>query len=256
MPLPKEVWYCGGNSIDALYGNTGGDRIDAAGGPDYLEGRDGADKLSGGSGADLLLGGAGDDELAGGPDSDTLIGGDGEDVYVINSGDGTDTIRDTGRNYIKWNGRLIAGMFEKAGATGFYRFLSTDPALKDLTLTFNSPATLSDGKGAALVFENYQSPEAFDDGDFGITLLEQATPDPIPEFVIMGDDEPNFSKDGPPTSGSTRGEAGTMSMVSRATTTSMGAMATITSGVTAPVTTERRGNRRHGFGRSARSRRQ
>ena len=175
----------GGSSIDALYGHTGGDRLEGRGGDDYLEGGEGSDRLSGGSGKDLILGGAGEDELAGGPDADMLIGGDGADTYVINSGDGTDTLRDTGRNFIKWNGRVMGGLFEKSGPDGPYRLISSDPALRDLTLTFNSPATLSDGKGAALVFENYASPEAFDDGDFGIRFVEE-TLDPVTTRSLPG----------------------------------------------------------------------
>jgi Ca2+-binding RTX toxin-like protein len=178
----------GGGSIDALYGSMGGDRLEAAGGADYLEGGEGGDRLFGGSGQDLLVGGLGDDELAGGLDADTLIGGDGEDVYVINSGDGTDTIRDTGRNHVKWNGRIVAGLFEATGSSGSYRFLTDDPELRNLTLTFNSSATLSDGAGTALIFEGYESPEAFDDGDFGIALLDE-TPDPLTQFVLHGSEE-------------------------------------------------------------------
>jgi Ca2+-binding RTX toxin-like protein len=173
---------------DRLFGGGGNDLMEGKGGVDYLEGGAGSDRLLGGGEADRLLGGAGDDELVGGAEDDVLIGGAGADTYVINSGDGTDIIRDTGRNFVRWNGRLIAGIFEPAGATGFYRFLSTEPSLSNVTLTFNSPATLSDGSGAALVFEDYQSPQAFDDGDFGITLLDE-TSDPVTQFVYMGNDE-------------------------------------------------------------------
>jgi len=184
--------FAGAGGSDRLYGGNGADRIIGGLGDDLIEGGFSGDSLFGGSGRDRLLGGAGDDQLTGGTEDDVLIGGAGVDTYVINPGDGTDIVRDTGRNFVRWNGRLIAGVFERAGATGFYRFLSTEPALSDLTLTFNSPATLSDGTGAALVFEDYQSPQAFDDGDFGITLLEDAPPDPVAQFVREGNEGANL----------------------------------------------------------------
>ena len=44
---------------------------------------------------DILIGGADDDTLIGGKGSDILEGGTGADTYIINPGDGIDTVLDT-----------------------------------------------------------------------------------------------------------------------------------------------------------------
>lgn len=55
-------------------------------------------KISSGQGEDMLSGEAGQDTLHGGQDNDILIGGAGKDIYLFESGDGIDTIIDTGSN--------------------------------------------------------------------------------------------------------------------------------------------------------------
>jgi Ca2+-binding RTX toxin-like protein len=60
----------------------------------FMVGGTGNDTLFGGGQADVLLGGAGNDTLTGGAGNDILDGGTGIDTYVINSGDGQDTIID------------------------------------------------------------------------------------------------------------------------------------------------------------------
>ena len=65
-----------GSESDMLYGTAA---------PDLLDGGDGVDMISGSSGNDIITGGAGDD---------ILLGGAGNDTYVINPGDGVDTIFD------------------------------------------------------------------------------------------------------------------------------------------------------------------
>ena len=88
----------------------------------FMLGGTGGDTLTGGSQADLLIGGDGNDTLYGGAGDDIMIGGEGIDTYVIN---GHDRIIDSGRNFIKWNGNLIAGAFEK-DANGVYQFIRDD----------------------------------------------------------------------------------------------------------------------------------
>ena len=172
---PRGGQVLGGLSDDHLYGSVGSDQIDAARGDDYIEGGDGVDQLLGGAGRDLILGGFGDDEIGGGADADVLEGGHGIDTYAINTGDGADTIHDTGKNFIRWNGQVLAGLFEK-GVDGIYRFLSSDPNLRNLTLTFNSPATISDGAGTSLTLEDYDSPDDFATEDFGFALVDESRP--------------------------------------------------------------------------------
>lgn len=90
---------------DVVYGgaDTGGIRVDAAGGQDAvwggsgndtLYGGDGNDTLYGGAGADLVYGGAGDDRLVLGSGSDTLSGGAGRDSFVLTQTTGADVITD------------------------------------------------------------------------------------------------------------------------------------------------------------------
>ena len=55
----------GGNSDDALLGNTFDNRLDGGPGSDFLDGRPGADTLIGGTGMDRLFGGFGNDLLEG-----------------------------------------------------------------------------------------------------------------------------------------------------------------------------------------------
>ncbi len=52
--------------------------------------------INGTSGNDTLVGGAGNDRITGGLGDDTLFGGLGNDTYVFQTGDGIDSITDTG----------------------------------------------------------------------------------------------------------------------------------------------------------------
>ena len=70
-----------------LSGDTNGQTLTGNTGNDLLFGNGGNDTLNGGDGTDLLAGGTGTDTLNGGADSDT---------YLVNIGDGNDTINDTG----------------------------------------------------------------------------------------------------------------------------------------------------------------
>jgi len=54
----------------------------------------GNDELYGWGGNDVIYGGEGNDVLIGGLGNDTLIGGENDDTYIINPGEGRDTIED------------------------------------------------------------------------------------------------------------------------------------------------------------------
>ena len=93
----------GTSLADNLVGGDSADRIEGLNGKDILDGRDGKDTLLGGNSKDSLIGGAGNDSLIGGNDKDTLVGGadfdiltgdNGGDTFVIESGNGADTITD------------------------------------------------------------------------------------------------------------------------------------------------------------------
>ncbi|MBK6631939.1 MAG: hypothetical protein IPG33_13485 [Betaproteobacteria bacterium] len=155
--------FMGGDYIDHLYGGGGDDTLKGAGGDDYLEG---------GAGIDILEGGADNDTLIGGRGDDILTGGEGEDTYVINSDDGHDHIVDSGRNYIRYNGELIAGTFVQSTPGGAYQFIG-DNGRK---IEFHPPGVLTLDENTSLTFDNYTSAEAFEEAGFGIELVEAAAP--------------------------------------------------------------------------------
>lgn len=95
----------GGAGNDQLFGGGGDDALTGGDGNDWLAGEDqssttatssltGNDVLDGGAGDDVLLASNGADALNGGSGNDFLAGGAGQDIYVLNLGDGTDTVDD------------------------------------------------------------------------------------------------------------------------------------------------------------------
>ena len=80
--------------LDILVGGGGRDTLDGGADEDTLLGENGRDSLTGGSGDDFLSGDNGRDTLDGGAGNDTLVGGNGGDTFILNSGEGEDTIVD------------------------------------------------------------------------------------------------------------------------------------------------------------------
>jgi len=77
---------------------------------DSLLGNSGQDIIVSGEGIDNLNGGSGDDKLYGGKGNDTLTGGTGNDEFIINTGDGIDTITDfADGDKIIYNGTILSG---------------------------------------------------------------------------------------------------------------------------------------------------
>ncbi|CAN5472378.1 hypothetical protein BH11PSE11_BH11PSE11_04950 [soil metagenome] len=191
----------GGDKNDRLYGGEGNDVIDGKEGDDYLEGNDGADNLNGGERDDTLIGGYGNDTLKGGDGnwSDTLMGGAGDDwleggagvdTYIINKGDGHDTIVDNGFNYVFYDGKLFAGTFIQNKTTGVYEFFDKDGSNNGKPLEFHSPGvlTLDESSGTKITFQNQTSGEAFANVDFGFHLYK---PFDDPQSTVIGDDGDN-----------------------------------------------------------------
>ena len=148
--------------------------------------------LAGGAGNDVLYGGARNDQLQGGPGTDTLIGGTGLDTYRWRAGEtpAEDTIIDedgegqfvftdsTGKDTV------IAGAFIQ-DPTDPNRWV--DAATNEIFLTHNSPWTLHLPDGGTINLG-----ETFDDGDFGIELVDDLTPpetpaEPETTLTIEGD---------------------------------------------------------------------
>ena len=80
----------GGNSNDALTGNSVNNN---------LNGRNGNDTLFGASGNDYMIGGSGNDRLFGSLGNDYLIGGTGNDIFAFNSAPNTLANRDHVADY-------------------------------------------------------------------------------------------------------------------------------------------------------------
>ena len=153
-----------------MLGGSGNDTLSGGSQADLLVGNGGQrDTLYGMGGNDILKGGSGNDVLDGGAGADLMIGGDGIDTYTI---EGNDTIRDTGRNIIVYQGQAIAGAFLREGTSNTYSFLGDN----NITLTFNSPGHLVLNGTDSITFENQTSAADFENGDFGITLYDKVEP--------------------------------------------------------------------------------
>ncbi|MFH1026373.1 MAG: hypothetical protein V1791_00070 [Pseudomonadota bacterium] len=157
------TWTATGAENDAAVGGTQADILNSGTGNDVLCGLGGNDILNGGAGNDTLYGGAGADTLNGGAGADLMIGGEGMDTYYF---EGNDTIRDTGRNIIVYQGQVIAGAFLREGTSNTYSFLGDN----NFTLTFDSAAHLTVNGTDSITFEQQTSAADFANGDFGITL--------------------------------------------------------------------------------------
>jgi Ca2+-binding RTX toxin-like protein len=181
----------GGNGTDRMYGGSGGDVLRGDGGGDHLEGGrgddlllggegnddvsgdEGADEIEGGSGTDRLQGGTGDDVLTGGRANDRLEGGLGHDIYVVDPGDGEDTVVDSdGDGELQYDGHAVHGAPQADGsgwrsADGRMRFTFLGDAMEGGTLTISYYAA-----NAAPDAVPDQSTKISDwhNGDLGITL--------------------------------------------------------------------------------------
>lgn len=155
---------------DRIYAGKGDDVLRGGGGADYLEGGDGDDLAMGGAGNDELSGGRGDDELDGGRGDDRLEGGSGNDTYVVDAGDGADTIVDTdGNGTIELDGEALGGTMEGGNgawqsADGNVKFTFSGDLATGGTLTISRFGDeTGQGKGVVTV-NNWKN------GDLGITL--------------------------------------------------------------------------------------
>ncbi|WP_346352891.1 calcium-binding protein [Azotosporobacter soli] len=93
-----------------------------------LTGSNYGDTLTGDANNNRLNGGAGDDVLTGGKGSDTLLGGAGKDQYILNAGDGNDTIAANASN--KDDNLVLKGI---ANIDAFRKLTKTDNA-SDLSI--------------------------------------------------------------------------------------------------------------------------
>ncbi len=143
----------------------------------FLLGGKDSDGLVGGSGTDLLVGNGGADLLQGKGGNDVLLGGAGNDTYVYSTGDGLDTILDSGdQNTLAVDGDILTGGAQYGddrvhrSADGKHLYVET------------SGRMLIDGN---LLIQNYAS-----GGSFGLTLTDPATEADLPK--LTGNASGNF----------------------------------------------------------------
>lgn len=127
----------GGNGNDVIRGENGYDTLDGGFGFDTIFSGSGNDLASGGANADLIFGGVGEDTLIGGAGTDTLTGGADADVFVLDLGDGNDTITDfnvaedvidiSGQGFSSFN--QVMAFATQQGSDVYFNFLNGDSIL-------------------------------------------------------------------------------------------------------------------------------
>jgi hypothetical protein len=194
-----------GSGDDILIGNEGDDTLYGQDGNDYLYGGGDNDKLYGGLGNNYLYGGTGADEyhiVAKDNNINVAVDEQGDDTYYIRSefdgvvnitdSDGWDTYEingDTGAlsvtingggvdDDLYLNGKPISVALSVEGATNTWR--SEDGTI---TITHNSPLTITDDLGNTIVADNYV------DGIFGLNLVDRPTTTSLAGVTLLNDDE-------------------------------------------------------------------
>ena len=176
----------------ALFGNT----------PRYFFGSDAAEAPAGSALKDRLYGGGGDDTFQGLEGNDYLEGGTGADTYIVNPGDGIDTILDTyGLGAIQLGSVTFQGRDSVAAGKDWIKigdsWIDRQNSLEYLLLPQNNGSNdllvkSADGSGVLI--------KAWQDGQLGITLGENTPPStPGYEQTILGDlqpDDMNTNADG------------------------------------------------------------
>lgn len=164
--------------------------------PRYFFGGENADNPAASAVEDHLYGGGGDDTLKGLEGNDYLEGGAGSDTYIVNPGDGTDTVLDTdGIGAIQFGAVLVQGRsgvtdskdWVRSGDTWMdqrndlvYLLAAQDNGTNDLFVSFVGSAD-----SARVRIKNWS------DGKLGITLGDNAPNDaPVLDRIIVGDLKP------------------------------------------------------------------
>ncbi|HEX8011976.1 MAG TPA: hypothetical protein VF814_13735 [Casimicrobiaceae bacterium] len=173
----------GGGGDDVVRGNAGDDHVEGGKGADLvlgglgndeLTGDQGDDDLEGGGGADRLDGGSGDDTLIGGRGDDRLVGGAGHDTYVIDPGDGSDSIVDSDADgELQFDGVALAGAttlrdgkFVSDDGKAVFGFAGDAEEGGTLTITFYDKANPGDGDNPT----NTVRVKDWKNGELGIVL--------------------------------------------------------------------------------------
>ncbi|ODU05319.1 MAG: hypothetical protein ABS89_02025 [Thiobacillus sp. SCN 63-1177] len=142
-----------------------------------------ADILAGDSLIDHLYGGAGADTLTGNQGNDYLEGGQGNDTYIVNAGDGFDTVLDSdGTGTIILNGQTLTGGALVAGTSNVWK--NKD---QGITYTLKGSGTSQvliigkDGSSDGLRIQGWQT------GQLGLTMAGAIAPPALASIVGQDD---------------------------------------------------------------------
>ncbi|WP_275689470.1 putative Ig domain-containing protein [Nitrosomonas sp. JL21] len=164
--------------------------------PRYFFGGDSWDSPAASAVEDHFYGGEGDDMLKGLKGNDYLEGGSGLDTYMLNPGDGTDTILDTdGMGVVEFGGTVARG---KSGVTDRKDWIKMGDSWIDQKNDLIYLRAVQDNGNSDLFISYVGANDSarvriknWSNGQFGITLGENAQPESLMfDRIILGDLEP------------------------------------------------------------------
>ena len=159
-------------------------------------GTEGNDTIFGEARNDWLYGGAGDDVLTGKGGNDYLEGGQGDDAYILNPGDGHDTILDTdGVGVIKFGDVSALGRASVTDGKD-WTFVGNTWTDKQNNLTYVLMAQ-ADGTNDLQIRSATGSVtvKGWSAGELGIELAASAPLQPVIDQTISGDSAGNYLTD-------------------------------------------------------------
>ncbi|MHC2997204.1 calcium-binding protein, partial [Tepidiphilus sp. HLB4] len=171
--------------------------VEGDNGGNALTGTNVGDRLYGYDGDDMMEAGTGSDELHGGTGNDLLHGAEGDDAYILNKGDGIDTIIDSGAtdfNYIRfgtdirpedirheWDGTTLVLHYSDDDAVRIdnYHGSEGNPVILALAFEDGTVVSLTEQMNRAPVATGkLEDSVATEDQDFSLTLPADLFSDP------------------------------------------------------------------------------
>ena len=176
--LKQDAWHIQSGLGGLILNATGADNDAAIGGAN-------SDGIWAGAGNDILIGGANNDVLAGEAGNDYLLGGIGFDTYLLNPGDGYDTILDS-----DGSGVIMFDALQAKGSTGvspdkWYQ-LDTDNWIDAQNgITYTRVAVAGDPQLFIRKGDNNVLVKEWSEGELEIALGVGSTP-PDPATLLTG----------------------------------------------------------------------
>ncbi|MGA7180532.1 MAG: calcium-binding protein [Thiobacillaceae bacterium] len=152
-----------------------------------------------GEGNDILIGGVNNDVLVGEQGNDILLGGQGFDAYLINAGDGFDTVLDSdGSGVIQLAGIDAKGSATDSLAPTKWIQLGTD-SWADTENGITYTKSIVDGETRLFIHKGDSNllVKGWSDGDLGIELgAGTVAPPPVTSLIYTGDQRAPLKSDG------------------------------------------------------------